>query len=75
MERTQDLSGTLRLVRLGNIITGYSGPSATGSGPVTTDDVNFIIASWGHDDSFADKDVKVAFDNMMISKGTMVRCD
>lgn len=75
LEGTQDPSGTLRLVRSGNTITGYSGSEALASGRATTNDVGFIIASWGHDFWFSGEEIKVAFDDMKINKGTLVGCN
>lgn len=75
---TSDTSGILRLARTGNTITAYSGISGSAtiaSGSITSNDLIFIVSSWGHDSSFSDKDVKVGFDNVVINKGTLTGCD
>lgn len=75
MTFTTDTSGTLRQVRSGSTITGYSGSDMIGTfTSASIDDVHFILASWGYDISFGDTDVKVAFDNMKINSGSLVNC-
>lgn len=72
---TGDMSGTLRLVRSGSTITGYSGSDVVGTfASASSDDVHFILASWGYDVSFGDTGVRVAFDNMKMNQGTLVGC-
>lgn len=60
-------SGTLRVVRIGNQLSGFFKEGLdwklihTGPGP--TGDGHLSLAVWSHDYEFGDKDVLVAFDN------------
>lgn len=80
---TNDLSGKLRLKRVGNIETGYYFDSVTeswaeiSSSFYTTSDVHMYLSAWSHDqgpfgNAFGDKEVKVAFDNLIVQG--MVSC-
>lgn len=73
---TDHLVGKLRVVRSGNTLTGYyfsfGNWVAIHTGPATTDDVNFIVASWSHDYAFTNQEVKVAFDNVIVNQGQLI---
>ncbi len=73
---SSDLSGRLRIVREGDVFTGYYFNGYTwisaGSGTSTTADVGFELVAWSHDYAFTDQNVKVAFDNVIINKGVLV---
>jgi streptogramin lyase len=70
---TSDLSGTLRLVRAVNSVTGYyRSPDkwiSIHSASVTTADLTFGMLSWSGDAYFSDKEVRVAFDNFVMNAG------
>lgn len=72
---TNHNSGKLRLVRRSNIVKGYyyngSGWEFLGSITSTTNDIPFLIGAWSSDYIFADKDVKVALDNVVINYGQL----
>jgi hypothetical protein len=69
---TADQSGSLRLVRSGNTLTGYalgnSGWIEIGSAPTATptDPVYIILQVWSHDANFTDQNVRAAFDNFVL---------
>lgn len=73
-----DLTGKLRLTRVGAVITGYywdveAGawvPFASGMGP--EEDVEIGLSVWSHDAAFGDQDVHVALDNFIVNKGQVV---
>lgn len=73
---TGDASGTLRLVRLGGLLTGYylgaEGWVTLHTGPVTGDDVRVALRSWGHSQVFKHVEVRVAFDNFRIHRGEVI---
>jgi hypothetical protein len=74
---TSDLSGKLRVVRSGSILTGYYFSSgnwvAIHTGPAdTTADVRFILGSWSHDLLFTEQAVKLAFDNVIVNQGLLI---
>lgn len=75
---TNDTDGKLRLVRTGTTFTGYYFDNIAGDwvllqslqgDAASSRDVTFKIRAWGHDYSFGDELVKVAFDNFVINKG------
>ena len=70
---TSDLTGALRLTRIGGTATGYylssTGWIAIHSGPTTTQSVNLDLVAWSHDYAFTHTFVKVAFDNFTINRG------
>jgi hypothetical protein len=72
-----DTRGRLRLVRNGDLLTGYffdaqaSRWQAIGSTTYTTNDVVFSVAAWSHDYAFDDQDVRVAFDNVNVVRGSL----
>jgi hypothetical protein len=75
---TSDSSGKLRLERAGDTLTGFyfdNGVWRTvGSNSVSTytEDTYFYLGSWSHDPVFADQEVKLAFDNLIINEGELV---
>jgi hypothetical protein len=74
---TQDISGQLRQQRIGNVLHGFyrttGGWIQIGEAQVSTEDVTFGVAAWSHDATFTDQSVAVAFDNVLLSGGTL-RC-
>jgi hypothetical protein len=71
---TSDLSGTLRMVRTGTLLTGYSlhagGWVQIHTGPtVNTGDVHFGFSAWSHNAIFSGQTVKVGFDNFVVNSG------
>ena len=68
---TTDLSGTLRVLRIGAQLSGYYKQGGdwklihSGSGP--TGDGHISLAVWSHDSEFIKKDVLVAFDNFSMT--------
>jgi hypothetical protein len=73
---TGDLSGRLRLVRLGGSLTGYyfggGGWVALHTGPGAAGAVAVALRSWSHSQVFRHEEVRVAFDNFRVSRGTVV---
>jgi len=75
---TTDTRGSLRLTREGNTLTGYyfdtnlKGWKSISSATYTTNDVHFSIAAWSHNSSFDDKEVRVAFDSVIIARGVLI---
>jgi len=73
---TSDMAGALRLTRIGSTLTGYrlEGTSwvAQHSAKGPTGDLPFSIAAWSDDSVFADRDVLAAFDDFIVSTGTLV---
>ena len=67
---TSDLSGKLRIERVGTIMTGYYMNGNTwislGSLPISSDPVGFRISAWSDDRYFANKLGKILFDNVEI---------
>ena len=74
------------MVRTGNRLTGYYGNvedlnsddddkwHLIHSGTATVvGDTHVALQAWSHNNRFADQDVKVAFDNFVIKKGTIIR--
>ncbi len=72
---TNHLSGTLRLARAGTALTAYYLDNATWIGvhtdTITTDNLYFGVGAWSHDHVFADQDVLVAFDNVVVEQGNI----
>ena len=73
---TTDSSGKLRLVRVGETITGYYFSSGAWvpihTGPSSPNDVLFILQAWSHEAIFPDQDVRIAFDNLVVTEGQLV---
>jgi hypothetical protein len=73
---TSDVAGALRLTRIGNTLTGYrlEGTSwvAQHSAKGPAGDLPFSIAAWSDESVFADRDVLAAFDDFILSTGTLV---
>jgi hypothetical protein len=75
---TSDRWGRLRAVRQNGLISAYYFDSSSkswqfiGSSAIPTEDIQFWIGIWSHDWAFADKFTKVAFDNLVVSAGTLV---
>lgn len=75
---TSDLSGKLRLQRVGSTINSYYFNSdawvlnASNSGSTYAEDNHFALGAWSADSVFTDQDVKVAFDNLIINSGNLV---
>ena len=75
---TDHQSGKLRQVREGNRKSGYYFSEKSGnwvfiqSSRTATADVSFSLAAWSHNYAFMDQDVRVAFDNFMVTKGELV---
>ncbi len=75
---TSDLSGKLRLERVGDTLTSYYFANgawtfvASYSDPAYTQDTAFYLGSWSGDSVFMDQEVKIAFDNLIINKGELV---
>lgn len=67
--------GKLRLIRLGSVMNAYfyrdGGWVLVHSGPVIKDDVGYALAAWSHNDVFSDKNVRIAFDNFIITSGQL----
>jgi hypothetical protein len=70
---TTDLTGTLRLERVGSTMTGYylSGQSwiTVTSATVPTDDVSVTIKSWDLSQDFHNELINPVFDNLVVIKG------
>jgi hypothetical protein len=71
---TNDLNGTLRMVRTGTILTGYYRSSGSWvqihTGPtVNTGDIHFGFGAWSHNIVFLRQTVKVGFNNFVITGG------
>lgn len=73
---TDDMSGKLRLVRLGSTLTGYYFSLGSwvivASGWVTTGDVSFSPTAWSHDYAFMDNNDLLAFDNFVVNSGLLI---
>lgn len=73
---TGDASGALRLVRSNDRATGYYYRAGNWvllhSGPISTADVRFGLRTWGHTQVFSGAEVKVAFDNFVVSQGQVI---
>ena len=73
---TDDLAGTLRLVRTGSTVSGYYLDSENwvlvGSEPWTDGDTHLALAGWSHDSVFRNQDVLFAFDDFQINSGNLV---
>lgn len=73
---TADTSGILRLVRIGSTMTAYHqdgiGWVTIASDTVTIADVFFILRAHSEDRVFSDFDTLVAFDDFLVSSGTVI---
>jgi len=75
---TSDLNGTLRMVRTGNLLTGYYRSSAgwalihTGSTQDQAGDVTFGPSVWSGNDVFGVQTTKVGFNNFAVTSGQVL---
>jgi hypothetical protein len=74
---TNDLNGTLRMVRMGDLLTGYYLNSGRWiqihTGPtVNTGDIHFGFGAWSHNVVFLGQEVKVGFDNFVVTSGRLL---
>jgi hypothetical protein len=73
---TAHMSGTLRMVRSNTILTDYYLGGASWipihQREATAADLYFGLSVWSHDNAFADTEVKLAFDNMVVNQGTII---
>ncbi|HTE17041.1 MAG TPA: CARDB domain-containing protein, partial [Armatimonadota bacterium] len=73
-----DLSGKLRITRVGTTVTGYYWDKTNeawvplGSATLTDADVQIQLHAWSHDAAFEDQEVTVAFDNFVVNGGQVV---
>lgn len=71
---TEQVSGNLRLGRVGSVVTGYYLSNAQwielGSSNVGTQDLRFALFVYSHDSVFSDSDVRVAFDTVRLAAGS-----
>ncbi|HNC02679.1 MAG TPA: lectin-like protein, partial [Agitococcus sp.] len=76
VDATGDTGGSLRLVRAGSTLNGYryvnNAWQLVGSESISTNALPVTISAWSHNDRFDNKNVKVAFDNFKVTKGTLV---
>ena len=74
---TSDLSGTLRMVRSGSLLTGYylhagvwvqihTGPT------VNTGNIHFGFSAWSHNAIFLGQMIKVGFDHFVVNSGQLL---
>lgn len=72
---TEDLSGTLRLVRSGATQTGYFLQAgewiAVQTDTAPTRDITIQLHAWSHNYAFRDWDVRAAFDNFTVMTGEL----
>jgi hypothetical protein len=76
---TSDMSGKLRMVRSNSTITGFYYSSGSwvpihSSGENSNADVNLKLVAYTDRDLFANKQVKIAFDNFVLNDGQLVNC-
>lgn len=74
------MTGTLRMTRAGDTWTSYYWDGAmwaviNSSIQSLTDEYQVRLQIWGHDASFSDQQVRVAFDDFTLVSGTVVDCD
>ncbi len=81
LSTTNDTDGRIRLVRTGTTFEGYYFDDIADDwvllqslpgDAMSSRDVTCKIRAWGHDYSFGNKLVKVAFDNFVINKGEVI---
>lgn len=76
VDATGDTGGSLRLARVGSTLSGYryvnNAWQFIGSESLSTNALPVTISAWSHNARFDNKNVKVAFDNFKITKGTLV---
>ena len=81
LSATSDTDGKLRLVRTGSLFEGYYRNETSGDwvlsqrfqgGSSSAREATFMLKAWSHDYAFADDLVVVAFDNFVITRGTVV---
>lgn len=68
---TDDMSGKLRLTRVGTTVMGYYNDGGTwvmidSESNATTEDLSIELGSWSHDYTFLDEPVSAAFDNVLV---------
>lgn len=73
---TTDLNGTLRMVRTGSYLTGYylhaGGWVQIHTGPtINTGGIHFGFSAWSHNALFLGQEVKVGFNNFIVSSGQL----
>jgi hypothetical protein len=73
---TTNKKGLLRLTRSGSVLTGFYWDAANmawvtlnETPSFTADPVYFMVTAWSHDGFFAGKEVKVTFDNVVLTQG------
>ena len=75
---TTDLEGYLRASRADGLFTGYfwngSEWVALATQPAGSDDASIAIASWTDTGRFNHQDVRIAFDDFAVTRGTMMVC-
>jgi hypothetical protein len=77
---TSDKSGKLRIVRSGSVITGYYYSSSSErwvpihSAEEVPLDINIKVSGWTDHDLFANRQVKIVFDNFVLNRGQLVSC-
>jgi hypothetical protein len=77
---TSDKSGKLRLVRTGSTITGYYYDNSHRWTSIHTAqedfpaDINIKLGGWTERNIFANRQVKIAFDNFILNHGQLVGC-
>ncbi len=68
-----DLTGTLRLTRTQSILTGFFMSDGiwvqVASASIGTGDAKIGLGAWSHDYYFANKEVRLAFDNFVVTQG------
>jgi uncharacterized repeat protein (TIGR01451 family) len=75
---TSDLSGKLKLVREGNTLSSYYFTDnawtldASYTDPAYSQETYFYIGSFSGNPAFAEQEVKIAFDNLIINTGELV---
>jgi len=73
---TEDVTGTLRLVRTGATQTGYHASAgqwvAIHTGPAPSGDVAIQVHAWSHDYAFRDWNVLAAVDNLAVTSGEVI---
>jgi hypothetical protein len=73
---TNDLSGTLRLTRSGSILTASSRDGTdwhvVAARVAVLEPAVITLGAGSYDGGFADRDVKIAFDNFSINRGSLV---
>jgi hypothetical protein len=73
---TNNKKGMLRLTRSGSVLAGFYWDAANmnwikldEAPSFTTAPIYFVLTAWSHDGNFANKEVKVTFDNVVLTQG------